>query len=49
MDPEDVPEESRFLLDFYPEDLTVGDISSNQEHWILVMQAARIAGTGAKG
>jgi hypothetical protein len=46
--PEDVPEESRFLLDFDPDDLAEGDIP-NQEHWILAMRAARIAGMRTRG
>jgi len=46
--PEEVPEESRFLLDFDPEDLAEGDIST-QEHWILAMRAARIAGMRTRG
>ena len=48
LDPAEVPEDSRFLLDFDPDDLAEGDIS-NQEHWILAMRAARIAGMRARG
>jgi hypothetical protein len=48
MDPEEVPKESRFLLDFNPEDLAESDISK-QEHWILAMRAARMAGMRACG
>jgi hypothetical protein len=48
LDPAEVPEDSRFLLDFDPDDLAKGDIS-NQEHWILAMRAARIAGMRARG
>jgi hypothetical protein len=40
--PDEVPAESRFLLDFDPYDLAEGDISK-QERWILAMRAARIA------
>ena len=48
LSPDEVPEESRFLLDFNPDDLAEGDIS-NQEHWILAMQAARVAGMRIRG
>lgn len=43
LDPTEVPEESRFLLDFDINDLAEGDIA-NQEHRILAMRAARVAG-----
>jgi hypothetical protein len=45
---DEVPEESKFLLDFDPDDLAEGDIS-NQEHWILAMRAARVAGMRTRG
>jgi hypothetical protein len=48
MVPDEVPAESRFLLDFDPDDLAEGDIS-RQEHWILAMRAARIAGMRVQG
>ena len=48
MDPTDVPAESQFLLDFDTEDLAEGDISA-QEHWILAMKAACIAGMRLRG
>ena len=43
LDPSQIPEESRFLLDFDVDDLAEGDIA-NQEHWIIAVKAARIAG-----
>jgi hypothetical protein len=39
---------SRFLLDFDIDDLAEGDIA-NQEHWILAMRAARVAGMRVQG
>jgi hypothetical protein len=48
MDPAEVPAESQFLLNFDIDDLAEGDIT-NQEHWILAMRAARIAGMRARG
>lgn len=48
MDPTEVPEESRFLLDFDIDDLAEGDVA-NQEHWILAMRAARVAGMRVQG
>lgn len=48
LSPDDVPEESRFLLDFDIDDLAEGDITA-QEHWILAMKAARKAGMRAQG
>ena len=43
LDPSQIPEESRILLDFDVDDLAEGDIA-NQEHWITAVKAARIAG-----
>ena len=48
LDPQDVPPESAFLLDFDPADLAESDISK-QEQWILAMQAARKAGMMIRG
>jgi hypothetical protein len=48
MDPSDIPEESKFLLDFDIDDLAECDIA-NQEHWIIAMRAARTAGVRAQG
>lgn len=48
MDPSEVTEESRFLLDFDIDDLAEGDVA-NQEHWILAMRAARVAGMRVQG
>jgi hypothetical protein len=48
LDPAEVPEESKFLLDFDIDDLAEGDVA-NQEHWILAMRAARIAGMRIQG
>lgn len=48
MDPSEVPEESKFLLDFDIDDLAESDIT-NQEHWIIAMRAARIAGMRVRG
>jgi hypothetical protein len=48
LDPSEVPEESRFLLDFDIDDLAEGDVA-NQEHWILAMRAARVAGMRVRG
>ena len=43
LDPSQIPEESRFLLDFDVDYLAEGDIA-NQEHWIIAVKAAHIAG-----
>lgn len=43
LDPDDVPKESQFLLDFDIDDLAEGDIF-RQEQWIIAMRAARRAG-----
>lgn len=48
LDPDMIPEESKFLLDFDPDDLAEGDIS-NQEHWIIAVKAARVAGMRKQG
>jgi hypothetical protein len=48
LDPSEVPEESRFLLDFDIDDLAEGDVAK-QEHWILAMRAARVAGMRVQG
>ena len=48
MDPAEIPEESRFLLDFDLDDLAEGDIL-NQEHWMMAMRATRIAGMRSRG
>ena len=47
MDASEIPEESKFLLDFNIDDLAEGDIA-NQEHWIIAMRAARTAGIRTK-
>lgn len=48
MDPSDILEESKFLLDFDMDDPAEGDIA-NQEHWIIAMRAARTASVRAQG
>ena len=48
LDPRDIPEESKFLLEFDIDDLAEGDIH-RQEQWILAMQAARVAGMRVRG
>jgi hypothetical protein len=48
MDPEDVPPESAFLLEFDIDSLTSADINK-QEQWIMAMQAARKAGVRCQG
>jgi hypothetical protein len=48
LNPDDVPKESQFLLDFDIDDLAEGDIF-RQEQWIIAMRAARRAGMRARG
>jgi hypothetical protein len=48
LDPDDVPRESQFLLDFDIDDLAEGDVF-RQEQWIIAMRAARRAGMRARG
>lgn len=43
LDPADIPECSRFLLDFSIDDLAESDVS-HQEHWIHAVKAAGQAG-----
>jgi hypothetical protein len=48
MDPDDIPPESAFLLDFDIDSLGAADINK-QEQWIMAMQAARKAGVRRQG
>ena len=41
-DPRDVPEESRYLLEIYPEEI-IDSTSHWQSYWLLAMKAARCA------
>jgi hypothetical protein len=48
LDPDDVPPESTFLLEFDIDSLGAADITK-QEQWIMAMQAARKAGVRRQG